>query len=79
MPFQCRGREYRYVVGSDVERDGMYVEVTEAAARSEVLEVFYSDQTDDMTFTAYLPDIPLELVEWALAVAKERLIPIAKR
>jgi hypothetical protein len=32
-----------------------------------------------MFFTAYRSDIPLELVEWALAVAKERLIPTAKR
>jgi hypothetical protein len=29
MPFVCRGQEYHYVVGSDVQRDGMYLEVTE--------------------------------------------------
>lgn len=79
MPFSCRGQEYQYVVGSDVQRDGMYLEVTDTRAEPDVLEVFYSDQTDKMTFTAYRPDIPLELVEWALAMAKERLIPTARQ
>lgn len=79
MPFSCRGQEYQYVVGSDVKRDGMYLEVTDAQPEPDVLEVFYSDQTYEMTFTAYRPDIPFELVEWALTIAKERLIPTAKR
>jgi hypothetical protein len=79
MPFSCRGQEYRYVVGSDVQRDGMYLEVTDTQTEPDVLEVFYSDQTDQMTFTAYRWDIPLELVEWAVTLAKERLIPTAKR
>lgn len=79
MPFSCRGREYQFIVGSDVQRDGMYLEVTDALAMSDVLEFFYSDQTDQMTLTTYIPDIPLELVERALTMAKERLMPIAKR
>lgn len=80
MPFVCRGQDYHYIVGSDVQRDGMYLEVTETPhAGPEILEVFYSDQTDLMFFTAYRPDLPLELVEWAVAMAKERLIPAAKR
>jgi hypothetical protein len=79
MPFSCRGQEYQCFVGSDLQRDGMYLEVTDARPEPDVLEVFYSDQTDEMTFTAYRPDIPLELVEWALEMAKERLIPTAKQ
>jgi len=79
MPFSCRGQEFEFVVGSDVQRDGMYFEVTDTLAEPDVLEVFYSDQTDQMTFTAYRRDIPLELVEWALTMAKERLVPTAKR
>ena len=79
MSFSCRGLEYQYVVGSDVKRDGMYLEVTDTQDESDVLEVFYSDQTDQMTFTAYRWDIPLEVVEWAVTLAKERLIPTAKR
>jgi hypothetical protein len=79
VPFTCRGQEYHHVVGSDVQRDGMYLEVTDTRAAPDVLEVFYSDRTDEMTFTAYRPDIPLEVVEWALTMAKERLIPTAKR
>ncbi len=79
MPFSCRGQEYNYVVGSDVQRDGMYLEVTDTLPEPDVLEVFYSDQTNHMTFTAYRPDIPVELIEWALTVARERLIPTSMR
>lgn len=79
MPFECRGREYHYVVGSDLQRDGMYLEVTDTPSGPLVLEVFYSDQTDQMTFTAGREDLPFELVEWALATARQRLTPTAKR
>ncbi|HYD89597.1 MAG TPA: hypothetical protein VEA80_19105 [Vitreimonas sp.] len=57
----------------------MYLEVTDTQDEPDVLEVFYSDQTDQMTFTAYRGDIPLEVVEWAVTLAKERLIPTARR
>jgi hypothetical protein len=79
MPFSCRGQDYEYVVGSDMQRDGMYLEVTDTRDEPDVLEVFYSDQTDQMTFTAYRWDIPLEVVEWAVKLARERLIPTTKR
>jgi hypothetical protein len=78
MPFNCRGREYTYVVGSDLQRDGMYLEVSETQRGPEILEVFYSDQTHEMTFTAHRPALPVELVEWAMRIARERLIPVAK-
>lgn len=68
------GVEYGYVLGSDLVRDGMYVEVSgiqnEAPA---ILEIFYSDATHAMTVSLYMMDIPLEIIEWAIAVAKERL------
>lgn len=68
------GREYSVTVGSDVaERDGMYPELYEGA--EPILEVFYSDADGSMTFTAYRPNLPLGVVEWAIAEGKSRLTP----
>ena len=75
MTFLHKGQEYVALVGSDVQRDGMYLEVSATQDGPQILEVFYSDQTNELTFTAYQPDIPLELVEWAALAARRRLIP----
>lgn len=68
------GVEYRYVLGSDLVRDGMYVEVSDFRNETPaILEIFYSDATHAMTVSLYTQDVPLDVVEWAIAVAKERL------
>ena len=68
------GVEYGYVLGSDLVRDGMYVEVSDVQNEMPaILEIFYSDATHTMTVSLYMMDIPLEVIEWAIAVAKERL------
>lgn len=67
-------RQYDVIVGSDVaERDGMYLELYERA--EQILEVFYSDVDGLMTFSSYRQDLPLAVVEWAIAEAKDRLKP----
>jgi hypothetical protein len=74
MPVKHDGQEYAYVVGSDVIRDGMYIEVCdEPDSANEILEIFYSDVSRKMSVTLYKPDVPLEVVEWAIAIARERL------
>ena len=68
------GKEYSYLIGSDVTRDGMYVEVNDGAnGTDEIIEIFYSDVTHKMSVTLYRSDIPLEVVEWAISIARERL------
>lgn len=63
---QHDGKDYSYIVGSDVIRDGMYVEVTDDPSTfNKVIEVFYSDETHKMSVTLYQPDVPLDVVEWA--------------
>ncbi len=66
------GKIYQPTIGSDLDRDGFYLEV-EDSDRALVAEVFYSDQDGSMSFTGYRPAISLELVEWMLAEAKARL------
>jgi hypothetical protein len=68
------GQIYGVTVGSDIQRDGLYLEV-ENAAKAVLAEVFYSDHDGSMTFTSYQPDLPLPLVEWLIAHGKERLPP----
>lgn len=71
------GQSYGVTVGSDIQRDGMYLEV-EDNAKAVLAEVFYSDRDNSMTFTSYRADLPLPLVEWLIAHAKERLTPTSR-
>jgi len=74
LAMRHHGKDYGYVVGSDLVRDGMYIEVSDDAEGTQtVIEVFYSDVTHRMCVTLYKPDVPLEVVEWAIAIARERL------
>ncbi|GLK72222.1 hypothetical protein KHC23_15300 [Ancylobacter dichloromethanicus] len=59
------GLTYTMQRGSDVERNGMFLELFEGSPNGPCLaEVFYSDQTHTMAFTAFREDLPLEAVEW---------------
>lgn len=74
-----RNGDYDYVICSDIDRDGMFLEVSKADNRADVLlEIFYSDQTHSMTITLFKSDAPLEVVELAISTAKERLPPESK-
>ncbi|WP_046120504.1 hypothetical protein [Ensifer aridi] len=71
------GRHFVLIHGSDVQRDGMYIEISEQidGGTHVVLEVFYRDEDGRMTFSAFSEDLPLELVEFAAQTARERLTP----
>jgi hypothetical protein len=81
MDVEFRGRRYRTTLCSDVTADGMYLEVNDMTDETQpaVADVFYSDQTHDMVFSAYRENIPLELVEWLIREAKSVLPPLAWR
>ena len=54
----------------------MYLEVTKEQDDGDPwLEIFYSDQTHTMTVNLFKPDIPLDIVEWAISEAKKQLPP----
>ncbi len=72
---EISGQSYGVTVGSDIQRDGMYLEVDDAAG-AVLAEVFYHDGDHTTTFTGYRDDLPLPLVEWMIVQAKERLIPV---
>ncbi|MEY9559986.1 hypothetical protein [Sinorhizobium fredii] len=61
--------------GSDVQRDGMYLELSDADTRKVVAEVFYSGKAGRMSFTAYEEDLPLEAVELLMNAANSFFLP----
>ncbi len=75
MVFTVHDRVFTSLLGSDVERDGMYIEVTSQEDNNAVLEVFYSDVTHRMEISLFREKFPVELVEWAILQAKTRLPP----
>ena len=72
-------RQYHTTRGSDIHRDGMFLEVTDETVEPAcILEVFYSDVSREMTVTLFKPDVPLEVVEWAASEARKWLPPKAE-
>jgi hypothetical protein len=53
----------------------VYLEVQDITEEPHVAvaDVFYSDQSHDMVFSAYRKNLPLELVEWLIQEAKADL------
>jgi len=74
---QVNGVGYQFVRGSDVIRDGMYIEVSiEGSSPLLILaEVFYSDQTAAFTLSCFEENIPLDVVEELINIAKKHLPP----
>ncbi|MTC47480.1 hypothetical protein GKR71_16765 [Providencia sp. wls1922] len=72
--------EYELSRGSDIVRDGMYLELTMANTDPvlQLAEVFYSDVTHQFTLTCYEPNIPLAIIEDLIEQAKKLLPPIEK-
>jgi hypothetical protein len=66
---------YQTVRGSDVQRDGMYLELIDQSTGDEVAEVFYSDATHDMKISVFRPELPLRVVEALIEKAKHDLPP----
>lgn len=72
--------QYSFVRGSDVLRDGMFLEVASKGKEATPLfEIFYSDETHEMSFMALADSIPLDIVEFSIARAKRDLPPIDRR
>lgn len=77
MSFEHLDRRYEIYIQSDVQRDGMALELIDETEHPYVLvlEVFYADSDGALTLTAYRTAIPLELVERVTPLARLRLPP----
>ena len=68
--------EYRLIRGSDVIRDGMYLELARADEPGAPLaEYFYSDSDGQLTLTVYAGQLPQELLIWFRHEALQLLTP----
>lgn len=69
--------KYEGVIGSDLERDGMFLEISKAPynASELILEIFYSDLNNKLSVTLFSESVDLELMEEAIKIAKHRLVP----
>ena len=72
--------EYKFSRGSDIVRDGMFLELTVANTTPvlQLAEVFYSDVTHQFVLTCFEPNIPLTVIETLIDQAKKLLPPIEK-
>jgi len=61
------------VLGSDIRRDGMYLELTDLQDGF-LPEAFRSDVTGNVVLTVSQNPLPLNLVQRFLEIVKERLI-----
>ncbi|CND48450.1 Uncharacterised protein [Yersinia pseudotuberculosis] len=70
--------KYEMRRGSDVLRDGMYLElsVSETYPLRQVAEIFFSDITHEFFLTCYEENIPLEVIEKLISKARTSLPPM---
>lgn len=70
--------KFEGLIGSDLERDGMYLEISAFPYNSVeiILEIFYSDATKKISITLFRENVALELVQEAIKIAKHRLVPV---
>jgi hypothetical protein len=70
------GRTFSSLIASDVVRDGMSLEIWECVTGEEKLvgEVFFSDETQQLSVSLFEESLPLELIEFMGREARERLV-----
>jgi len=70
------GREYITVMGSDVGRDGMFLELRLAdRAEAPLAECFYSDRDGSLRLTEYAAGVSAAALEWLSIEGGQRLPP----
>ena len=72
------GRSYEIVFGNDVQRDGVYLELSDSTTETvEILaEVFFYDELGKVVFSAYKDAIPFQLIHWLVESATKEGWPI---
>ena len=68
---------YETLMGSDVDRDGMFLELWERSPTRELaLWAFYSDADGSFEFERHRDDVPPEVEAWFHQEARRRLPPM---
>jgi hypothetical protein len=75
MLIEHQDRQFSTVRGSDVARDGMFLELSEAGSSSPLMEAFYSDADGSFSVRGFGGSVPLAVVEQFIASARQLLPP----
>ena len=70
-------KRYSLTMASNVVRDGVGLEIEEIGQPSNFAEVFFHDESGEMTISTFGKDFPLAVIEELIALAKTRLPPLA--
>jgi len=65
--------EYRFQVASDVHRDGLGVELTDAVGNV-LAEVFRCDADNSLTVSLFSEELPFAQIEALVLMAREELV-----
>jgi hypothetical protein len=65
--------EYRFQVASDVRRDGLGVELTDAVGNV-LAEVFRCDADNSLTVSLFSEELPFAQIEALVLMAREELV-----
>jgi hypothetical protein len=68
---------YETIMGSDVARDGMVLELWDRPSNKLALWAFFSDADGSFEVTRYRTDVPPEVEAWCQAEARRRVPPVA--
>jgi hypothetical protein len=81
MTTYCHGKtRFETTMGSDVTRDGMYLElkrVEEQKSQELVAEALWHDDTGSFTIDVFAHRLPFSVLEHFVAEARRRLPPVA--
>lgn len=73
MLIEHGGRAYSTVCGSDLARDGMFLELSVAGSSEVLMEVFRSSADGCFSVSGFGSQVPLEVAEAFIAGARELL------
>ena len=76
MLTEFQGRRYSTVRASDLERDGMALELQQDGRV--VAEVFYLDAFGEFTISLFEEGLPLPVIEQLISEARATLVPVRK-
>ncbi|HPH06181.1 MAG TPA: hypothetical protein PL131_09920 [Methylotenera sp.] len=69
------GKEYTFLLASDIDRNGLGWECYSKVEAEEklILEVFRNDAKKCFEVSQFVSDLPLELYEYVIATSREKL------
>ena len=76
MTTEHNGRLFTTLMGSDLNRDGMFIELNSDDSSFPLMEAFYCDADSSFAVTGFGRPIPISVVEEFVREARERLPPI---